>query len=141
MGSHYVPQHYLRHFAAPNDRDKIWMYDNRHPKKPKLLPIVAVAQSSGFYTDSDERALSQTIEGPAQRPLNLLRNGQHVDSKGRNLVALYLDSMINRVPSSRDRLIRLLPSTKEDVIADTLSNIETVAAKLRVTPSRVAQKD
>ena len=140
MGHHYIPQQYLRHFATPSDRDKIWMYDKCHPNEPKLLPIVTVAQSPGFYTDSDERALSQNIEGPAQRPLDLLRNGQPVDSKGRKAVSLYLQSMITRVPSSRSKLISLLPSTKKETIADILSNIEAVAAKLKVTPSELRKQ-
>ena len=134
MGQHYIPRQYLRHFSTASDRDKIWMYDKRHPTEPNLLPIATVVQSAGFYTDSDERALSQNIEGPAQRPLDLLRSGQSVDSEGRTTVSLYIESMIKRVPASRNRLLSQLPSVKQDVIADTMSNLEAVAAKLKKTP-------
>ena len=140
MGHHYIPQQYLRHFATPSDPHKIWMYDKCHPTKPKLLPIVTVAQSPSFYIDSDERALNQSVEGPAQRPIDLLRNGQPVDSKGRRAVSLYLESMIIRVPSTRSKLISLLPSTKKETIADILSNIGAAAAKLKVTPSELRKQ-
>ena len=140
MGLHYIPQQYLGHFAAPNDRNKIWMYDRHHPDEPKLLPIVTVAQSPEFYTDSDERDLSQNIEGPAHRPTDLLRNGQDIDPKDRTSVSRYLESMIKRVPALRSKLISQLPSTKREVIADILRNIEPVAAKLNTTPSELRKE-
>ena len=140
MGHHYVPQQYLRHFAASNHQCKIWMYDKCHPYAPKLLPIVTVAQSPSFYTDSDELALSQSVEGPAQIFIDLLRNGQDVGAKGRKAVSVYLESMIKRVPATRNRLIRELPSTKKEVIAEALSNIETIAAKLNTTPSELRKE-
>ena len=76
MGHHFVPQRYLRHFAVPGEPGMIWMYDKTSGKARKLA-IKTVAQSPGFYSDADEVALAQRIEGPAEAPLNRLRDGQH----------------------------------------------------------------
>ena len=96
MGQHYVQQHYLRCFGTPDDPNNIWMYD-KSSKKFKRLPIKNVAQSSGFYSEEDERALSERIEQPAQDPLEQLRNGQQIKVQGRLAITVYLESMIKRV--------------------------------------------
>ena len=88
MGNHYIPQEYLRHFANPVDLDKIWMYD-KSSGEIKLLPIKVVAQESSFYTPEDERALNETIEGPAQFAINELRLGKEIDDKSRSAVSKY----------------------------------------------------
>lgn len=141
MGSHYVPQHYLRHFATQDDPNSIWMYYKRpSKKKPESLPIPIVAQSRGFYTDADERALSEAIEGPAQRPLTSLRNGEILDSKERKAVALYLESMIKRVPFFRSILIALVPDTKESLIADVLNSEQTLSADFDLTTAALREQ-
>jgi hypothetical protein len=50
MGSHYVPQEYLRGFADPESPGMIWMYDRRSGAF-KLVPILTVAQERGYYDD------------------------------------------------------------------------------------------
>lgn len=107
MGRHYLPQRYLRHFAVPGEPDMIWMYDKRSGKASKLA-IKTVAQSPDFYTDEDEQALAQRIEGPAEAPLNRLRDGQRIDVGQREVVAVYLESMTKRVPSFRRLLLQLI---------------------------------
>ena len=82
MGHHYVPQRYLRHFAVPGEPGMIWMYDKTLGKARKLA-IKTVAQSPSFYSDADEVALGQQIEGPVEAPLNLLRDGQGIDARQR----------------------------------------------------------
>ena len=113
MGTHYIPQEYLRHFANPVDPDKIWMYD-KSSGEIKLLPIKVVAQESSFYTPEDERALNETIEGPAQFAIDELRLGKEIDDKSRTAVSKYIVQMIFRVPAMRIRLNKdahqLLPS-------------------------------
>ena len=86
------------------------MYDKRSAEA-KLLPIATVAQASEFYTDEDEEKLNLKIEIPAEPPLNRLRRGQKIDSQERRLVALYLESMLKRVPSFRLWMLQIM---KED---------------------------
>ena len=107
MGHHYLPRRYLRHFAVGDEPDFIWMYDMQTGKSRKL-PIKNVAQSPGFYSDADEVALAQRIESPAEAPLNLLRDGQRLDAAQRKLVAVYLESMMKRVPGFRRLLLQVI---------------------------------
>ena len=125
MGHHYVQQSYLRCFRTPEDPDKIWMYD-KSLKKFKLLPIKSVAQSSGFYSEKDERALSEKIEGPAQNPLEQLRNGRQLEVQDRQVVAVYLESMIKRVPHTRKKMLEIAPRVKNELLARIRDNPESL---------------
>ena len=122
MGQHYLPQQYLRHFAIPSDEDHIWMYD-KQSGKAKRLPIKAAAQSPGFYTDEAERGMAQRVEAPAEMPLNRLRNSQQIDHEQRLKVAVYLESMLKRVPNFRRHALKGL---KEDY--------QKLACKIRKDP-------
>lgn len=128
MGHHYVPQHYLRHFGTPEDPSNIWMYD-KFEKESKRLPIKNVAQSSGFYSEEDERGLSNKIEAPAQSPLDKLRKGQQISVEGRGAVAVYLESMIKRVPHFRRRIIEEAPQAKDTLVATIRENPEKWASR------------
>ena len=57
MGHHYVPQEYLRGFAAPEQAGTIWMYD-KQTDAFKRLPIKAVAQEADFYDQDTEAELN-----------------------------------------------------------------------------------
>ena len=138
MGYHYVPQYYLRHFATPEDPNKIWMYD-KCSKEFKRLPIKNVAQSSGFYSEEDERALSERIEGPAQGPLDQLRNGQQVGVEGRRAVAVYLESMIKRGPRTRRKMIEKAPQKKNELISEIRGNPELPASRFNLSQEELLQ--
>ena len=136
MGQHYVPQHHLRQFATPSDPGKIWVYD-KCSGECKLLPIRNVAQSSDFYKEEDERALSEKIEGPVQGPLEQLRSGQQIDQRGREAIALYLDSMIKRVPHFRERMRDALGPVTEDLLEKYRRDCENLAPQWNVTPAQL----
>ncbi len=136
MGQHYVPQHYLRCFATPDDPNFIWMYD-KTSKKFNRLPIQNVAQSSEFYSEEDERALSEIIEQPAQAPLEQLRKGQQIDDRGRLAVTVYLESMIKRVPNMRKKLLALVPQEKDKLLAKNRENPESLASRVNLTLEQV----
>ena len=128
MGQHYVPQHYLRHFATPEDPNEIWMYD-KCSKEFKRLPIKNVAQSRGYYSEEDERALSEWIESPAQDPLDQLRNGEQVGVEGRRAVAVYLESMIKRVPHTRKKMLEKAHQKINERLAEIRGNPKLFASK------------
>ena len=138
MGQHYVPQHYLGCFGTPDDPDHIWMYD-KSSKKSKRLPIQNVAQSKEFYSEEDERALSERIEQPAQAPLEQLRNGQQIEVQGRRAVAVYLESMIKRVPHMRNSMLGIAPQAKDKLLARIRDNPESYAAKHNLKQSGLLQ--
>ena len=139
MGQHYVQQHYLRCFGTPEDPNNIWMYD-KDSKEFKRLPIRNVAQSSGFYSEEDEHVLSEKIEGPAQAPLEQLRNGQQVEVQGRQAVALYLESMIKRVPHCRMEMLGIAPQVKEKLLAWIRKSPESLALKCNLTPAELLHR-
>ena len=139
MGQHYLPQHYLRSFATPDDPHYIWMYD-KTSKEFKRLPIQNVAQSSEFYSEEDERALSENIEQPAQAPLEQLGKGQQVDVRGRLAVTIYLESMIKRVPHIRNNMLEKAPQTKVKLLARIRGNpelLELLVLRLNLTREEV----
>ena len=136
MGQHYVQQSYLRCFGTPEDPDKIWMY-NKSSKEFKRLPIKNVAQSSGFYSEEDERALSEKIEGPAQGPLEQLRNGQRLQVQGRLAVTVYLESMIKRVPHTRKKMLGMAPKEKTKLLAELRENPELLAPRFNLTSAEL----
>ena len=133
MGQHYVQQHYLRCFGTPEDPGNIWMYD-KSSKEFKRLPVKNVAQSSEFYSEEDERALSERIEGPAQDPLEHLRNGRQIKVQDRQIVAVYLDSMIKRVPHNREKILAVAPQEKNKLLVKIRENPELWASKFNLTP-------
>ena len=103
MGRHFLPKEYLRQFGDPSDPDKTWMYSNPSGEW-RLLPVETVAQAPDFYTDEDERALNETIEGPAQFAMKELRLRREVDDTSRHAISKYIVSMIFRVPAMRAKL-------------------------------------
>ena len=138
MGKHYVPQNYLRYFGTTEDPDKIWMYD-KFSKDFKKLPIKNVAQSSGFYSEEDERALSENIEGPAQGPLDLLRNGEQVGIEGRRAVAVYLESMLKRGPRNRRKMIEKAPAKKDELLSEIRGNPEELSSRFNYSQEEILQ--
>ena len=139
MGQHYIPQHHLRKFATSSEPTKIWMYD-KCSDEFKLLPIRNVAQSSDFYSAGDERTLSQKIEDPVTDPLMQLRDGMQVDLQSRRAVAMYLESMIKRVPYTRRKMIAMIPQEKQDLLARIKRNPEKLASKLNLTPTALLRE-
>lgn len=117
MGQHYLPQRYLRQFAAVDHPDKIWMYD-KSKRDSKLLPIKIVAQKSGFYFEEDESALNEKVEGPAVQPLDKLICGNDIDREERLRVTLYLHMLLLRVPKAREKRRDILKRELPDLLKD-----------------------
>ena len=136
MGQHYVQRHYLRCFGTPEDPNYIWMYD-KSLKTFKRLPVKNVAQSRGFYSKEDERALSETVEQPAQAPLGQLRNSQPVEVQGRRAVAVYLESMIKRGPHNRNKLLAMVPQVKDELLLRIRGHRELLAGKFNLTEAEL----
>lgn len=105
MGQHYVPQNYLKGFSDPEHPTMIWMSDKNKPaRRPKRLPIKAVAQQPDFYTAEAEQWLNKFVEIPAQEQLRRLTAGQRIEGVDRLIVAIYIQVMALRVPFARNVL-------------------------------------
>jgi hypothetical protein len=123
---HFVPQKHLRAFEDPASPGLIWTYPRG--EEPRLASIDKVAQAPGFYDANVETDLGRLIESPANPFLDALRRGEDVDADGRNRVALYLATMIKRVPRGRERGKALIPSTLQNVVEALRAELLSLAA-------------
>lgn len=134
MGHHYVPQEYLRGFEDPDSPGKIWMYD-KYSHRFAHACIISVVQEAGYYSEDTERQLSALIEGPAHKVLKKLRRGDSVNDNDRLRLALYIATMLMRVPRRRRKAFEMLPGVLEDVIKRATLTITQWAQTSMVDPA------
>jgi hypothetical protein len=115
MGHHYVPQEYLRGFADPHSPGAIWMYD-KLSRRFLHASIKSIVQEAGYYSKEAEKQLSELVEGPAHYALKKLRRGDSIGDTERTQMALYLGTMLMRVPRRRKKAFDMLPGVLEDTI-------------------------
>ena len=128
MGSHYVPQQYLRAFEVPDDPGMIWTYAKREGTCKKL-PIKNIAQAPGFYPPDVEAELNEKLEGPANIILTELTNLRPISPEQQVHFAIYIAAMIKRVPRRR-RISReeILPKALKDTMDAMMAEVEEFAA-------------
>lgn len=139
MGSHYVPRHYLRQFEVPEQPGMIWTYD-KTGKPEKLLPIVKVAQAKGFYDPDDEAALNNEVEAPALESLAKLRRRELLDSDERVRLAVYVATLMLRVPRRRRKALELVPSVLKDTTDRFRARLKKWAADPNADRALVARR-
>ena len=139
MGQHYVPQHYLRGFEVSDQPGMIWTYD-KIAKTSKSLPIKLVAQKSGYYEEADETALANQIEGPALHSLAALRRRQRVDDDSRIRLAIYMASLMMRVPRRRAKAKEIFPEVLQSTVSRFRKQLEQWAASPDTDPALVARR-
>ena len=132
--THYNPKEYLRHFASPSDPEKVHVFD-KQAEKWLLTNVLNAGVWNGFYSDEDEKWLSDKVELPAKSALNKLRGGQPIDGNERHKVAVYLESMIKRVPYARREFLKRIPKQMEDM----RMNADQVAIELNSTSRAVEE--
>lgn len=129
MGHHYVPQRYLRNFAALEDDRHIWLHV-RGSKAAKLVPIKAAAQAPKFYADEEERRLARDIESPGNAAIRSLVENGRLTSDERQHIAAYIGVMLMRVPRRRTKAEGLIPTVLDEIVSEARSALEEA---LRVT--------
>jgi hypothetical protein len=142
MGSHYVPQQYLRAFEVPDDPGMIWTYDKKLGTGKKL-PIKNVAQARGFYPPDVEAELNDKLEGPANIILAELTNLRPITEEQRVHFGFYIAGMIKRVPRrrriSRDEILpKALKKTMDEMLAEVKQFAATTSDK-EVGAQKVAE--
>lgn len=128
MGSHYLPQQYLRGFEVPDQPGTIWLYDKKLHRF-KRLPIKVVAQEPGFYDSETESRLSKDLEGPGHAVLGLLRRGQPLSEEDRSTLARYVAVMQMRVPRRRRKGREMLPAVINNTVDNVRSDVEALIKK------------
>ena len=119
MGHHYIPRYYLRQFSVNKKQRQVWMYD-LDGSTPKRTSITNAANENGYYFESDEIAMANQIEWPAQEPMQKLRRKIPLTSDERHRMATYINCLIARVPAMRklreDTLDTRFPSFLDDIV-------------------------
>jgi hypothetical protein len=119
MGHHYVPQRYLQNFAiADSGRALIWAFDKNSTRVPRDLPIKSVAQSPGYYAATVEAQLNEYVEAPGGNAIDKLLRREALSATERLHLAMYLATMLKRVPHHRARSYsEWLPKAAENLRA------------------------
>jgi len=113
---HFVPQGFLRGFAADPERSFVWTYDKRDGRRPKRKAIKAIAWQQDYYAqerqdgsldrDTLERAIATEIDNAAPLIIRSIdtRPGDRVrlTTDERVQLALFVAFSLTRVPSFRD---------------------------------------
>lgn len=117
MGLHYVPRKYLKGFAAPEYPACVWQFDKlRSAFSDSPASIKKVAQERGYYDPETETQLNELVERPANVVIDKLRNGGSLENEDRIPLAMYMATMMYRVPTKRQRAYDAIP----DVLSDTI---------------------
>jgi hypothetical protein len=133
MGQHFVPQAYLRAFEDTSSPDFIWA-QSRRKAVPRLVPIKNIAQSRGFYEPATEALLASAIEAPANPILAKLRRGEAPEERDRSCLAVYIATMIRRVPKNRSRARALAQPTLDGVVGRIREEFVQLAAVGELAP-------
>src|SRR5216684_3279105 len=127
MNNHYVPRKYLRGFCEPGSQRMLWQYDKVRDEFVRVS-VDTAANENGFYSDDVEQKLTQLIENPANVVIEKLRTGQAIDDYEAAKLAIYIATMLKRVPAHRAMAKKRLP----DLLVETLSEVKELISRARV---------
>src|SRR5271156_6033723 len=101
MGHHYNPQRLLRNFQDPHRHGFIWQHDKRGGE-PVCAAIKQVAQQRNFYEPETESTLNTAVEIPGNNPIDKILDKQSLTVEEQIDVAIYVGTMLRRVPFHRE---------------------------------------
>lgn len=142
--NHLVPRKYLEGFETELDSGVVWQFDKSAgawSRKP--LPAATVGARNDYYTDNDESALAEIIEGPAHPHIQRVRSGGDITPEARRHMAAYLACQMSRVENWRAKARSVYPGEWRKVIqkwrtilpvagrADLIPELEEIAEKWR----------
>jgi Protein of unknown function (DUF4238) len=139
MGHHYVPRKYLAGFCEPDSDKFLWLYDKQKDGFSRAS-TKQVAQERGYYSDEVEEELARTIELPANIVIEKLRQGQPIDGDDRNRLAVYIATMIKRVPDARQRATALIPTVLSEVVEGVKALVTRAASEGKISPELEARR-
>ena len=80
------------------------MYDKKR-KTWSHAGLADVAQQAGFYGAETEKKLANEVESPGNRVLDKLRERQGLSDQERMEAAVYIATMLERVPKRRNMVL------------------------------------
>ena len=123
MGNHYVPQYYLKGFAA--DGDTVWAYD-KSSGRIYSTNMRNVATQNGFYSPEIENRLTQEVENPANPIIGRIRMRIPISTEEKQVLAAYMICMRTRVPEGKRRARLIAPSVEDGVKTELDSRLNTL---------------
>jgi len=139
MGQHYVPQQYLKGFEAPEKPGAVWTY-NKDTKVLALIPIKVIAQERGYYDTVTENELSVLVEGPALRALQRLRRHELLSVDDHARMALYVATMMMRVPMRRRKALEMVPKVLAETVSKFRAQLDKWAQSSNANKALVARR-
>ncbi len=142
---HYVPQFYLRGFIDPSSK-LICVFD-KQTRKSFVTGTKNAAVEIDFYEEAFfsgardkatvERFFSEEVESPSNPAIERLRRREKPNEQDKAQLALYILSMIKRVPAGKERLQNALPKIAESVLQDVLQKLDSLAS---IVPTELLEK-
>lgn len=122
MGHHYLPQKYLLRFA--NDEGAIWVHD-RHKVNSYRTGVRAIANEVNMYSPELESDLNTLVEGPTHHVFDKILARMPLSDHDRKALAKYISVMWKRVPSGRDKTLKLVPGVMEDARTELMEDMDS----------------
>jgi len=111
MGTHYIPQYYLKGFTEP-ESNSLWTYEKGSGRKFRTQ-IKNLATITNFYPPHVESSLANETERPANKVIDKIRNRDQIDKDEKKILAEYMAVMWKRVPTAKERLKRMAPDVTQ----------------------------
>lgn len=138
MGHHYVPQRYQKGFKSRPDF--IWLHDKR-TAQVREVSIRQAAQAREFYTPEVEVLLATVVEAPTNPIIDKLTHSEPITRGEREQLALYVATMLVRVPARRRSAMEKYPERLTDFVSDVRQQLRAMAERLPIVdPSIVAER-
>jgi hypothetical protein len=140
VGQHYVPQRYLRNFACAAKPRVVWFHD-KASGVIREVAIKQVAQSRDYYTREVETLLAQVVEAPTYPVIAKLTAKRPIDQHEQHQLALFVATMLMRVPAHRRSALDKYPAKLSDYVAGVRAQIESLAAnRPDIDPRMIAER-
>ena len=134
----------LRNFQIPAKAGFIWLFDKRDGR-PRVASIEKVAQSRHFYDPAIEIQLNTDVELPGTAVIERLCNAAPISESEREVLTVYIGTMMMRVPERRLRAHALIPKilaeSRQRVREELIAAAQQTNANPALLSRRLAEND
>ena len=139
MGHHYVPQRYLRNFECPGNPGFIWQHEKK-TGEARAVAIKKAAQASDYYEPEVEALLAEVVESPTTPIIDKLTKAEAISPDERHQLALYIGTMLMRVPARRRKTMQQYPGQVADYVKESRAEFERLARTLPDADATIVAK-
>ena len=114
MLNHIVPRKLLQGFEDEPESGTVWQFDKQTSEwSSKPLPIRVLGAENDYYTDDDEKALGDEVEGRANRYIDEIRQGNPVRAEAAGPLTDYMLCQISRGAKAKRTVNEIRPRELE----------------------------